>query len=85
MKILMDLGLSALFLHCMHALYIQMSQSRYVKFENRGMLKFSQLLRPNVHVGTHNTETFLDTHQISFSCHINQKHIISSSHLQHVE
>jgi len=48
MKIFMDLGLSALFLHCMHAIYIQMSQSRYVKFENRDMSKFSQLLRPIV-------------------------------------
>ena len=37
----MDLGLLALFLHCMHATYIQMSQSRYVKFENRDMSKFS--------------------------------------------
>ena len=48
----MDLGLSALFLHCMHAIYIQMSQSwllsqsRYVKSENPDMSKFSQSLRP---------------------------------------
>ena len=54
MKIFMDLGLSALFLHCMHAIYIQMSQSwllsqlRYVKFENCDMSKFSQSLRPNL-------------------------------------
>ena len=47
MKIFMDLGLSALFLHRMHAIYIQMSQSRYVKFENHDMSKLSQLLRPN--------------------------------------
>ena len=26
MKIVMDIGLSTLFLHCMHATYIQMSQ-----------------------------------------------------------
>jgi len=54
MKIFMDLGLSALFSHYMHAIYIQMSQSwllsqlRYVKFENRDMSKFSQLLRPTL-------------------------------------
>ena len=56
MKIFMDLGLSALFLHCMHTIYIQMSQSwllsqsRYVKFENHNMSKFSQLLRPTATV-----------------------------------
>ena len=37
MIFVMDIALLALFLHCMHAPYIQMSQSRYVRFENRDM------------------------------------------------
>ena len=49
MKIFTDLGLLALFLHCMHAIYIQMSQSRYVKFKNHDMSKFSQSLKPSHH------------------------------------
>ena len=57
MKILMDLELSASLLHCMHAIYIQMSQSWllsqswYVKFENRDISKFSQSLRPTSDLG----------------------------------
>ena len=46
MQFVMDIGLLALFLHSIHTSYIQMSQSRYVKFENCGMSKFSQSLRP---------------------------------------
>ena len=52
MKFVMDIGLLALFLHSNYISYIQMSQSRllsqsrYVKFENSDMSKFSQSLRP---------------------------------------
>jgi len=65
------LGWLALFLHCIHASYIQMSQSwllsqsQYVRFENRDRSKFSQSLRPMKYIPSQKKNLLL--HPFEFS------------------